>query len=148
MVLISLLIATGLQAGPATYAGDFAQYAPEPAYAGGHAPLRLRDARSRRYRSALENAADADVDFDGRYVLAEIGCGAGCLEVATIDAKTGAIAWLPGRVSGWPKDHPDPVECHVDSSLVRIYGQLGGTGSPGPHAFVFDGRRFTPVAAP
>jgi hypothetical protein len=117
-------------------------------YAGPHAAVRIRGVRSRRYRSALEDAADAEANFDGRYVLAEIGCGAGCLEVAAVDAETGAVAWLAQRVSGWPKSHPDPLEYRVDSSLLRIYGQLDGAGSAGPHAFVFDGRRFTPVASP
>ena len=98
-------------------------------------------------QSALADAADGDIDFDGRYVMAEIGCGANCVEVAAIDAATGAVAWLPGSVRGWPKDHPDPLDYRKDSSFVRVYGRLGEKGSAGPHGFVFDGRRFTPVPA-
>ena len=105
----------------------------------------MKDARSRRFRSALADAADGEVDFAGRYIVAEIGCGAGCIDVAAINAATGAVVWLPTSVSGWPKSHPDPLEYRTDSRMLRVYGRLAERGSLGPHAFVFDGRRFTAV---
>ncbi len=81
------------------------------------------------------------VNFAGHYVLTSIGCGAGCVQVAAIDAGTGAVAWLPKTVCCWPLALTDPLEYRRDSRLLIVYGALNEKGS-GAHAFVFDGRRF------
>ena len=148
MVLSALIAALLTVFAPAPAGGaaepDFAAHRVTRHYAGDHAPLRLGDPHSRRLRSALTDAYDGEVDFAGRYVLAEIGCGAGCIEAAAIDARTGAVHWLPGNVSDWPKAYPDPIEHRTDSRLLVVHGRLGERGGEGPHAFVFDGHRFLP----
>ena len=105
------------------------------------APLRLRTARSRRYRQALLEAASQPVNFAGHYVLTSIGCGAGCVQVAAIDAGTGAVAWLPATVCCWPLTTTDPLEYRRDSRLLIVRGALNEKGA-GVHAFVFDGGHF------
>lgn len=147
MVLIGLLATVAALVGSpegAAPSGAFARRAAPAVYAGRHAPLRFTGARSRRFRSALEDAYDGEVDFAGRYVLAEIGCGAGCVEVAALDARTGAVHWFPASVSDWPSAYPDPLEHRAESRLLIVHGRLGERGGEGPHVFVFDGRRFVP----
>ena len=103
-----------------------------------HAPLRLDSARSRRYRTELTDIADGDIDYAGRYIMAEIGCGAACIEVAAIDTVTGHVVWLPATVSNWPKGITEPLEYRPDSSLMVVHGQLSERGSTGPHRFTLD----------
>ena len=144
MVLIEVLAALVAFAGADASAADFARHPAPAVYHGPRAPLQFRDARSRRLRSALEDAYDHPIDFAGRFVLAEVGCGAGCIEAAALDVRTGKVFWLAKSVSDWPKDHLDPIERRVDSRLVVVHGRLGERGGAGPHAFVFDGQRFSP----
>ena len=145
MVLIGLFVAAVVAGSPASApAGAFAKHPAPAVYAGRHTPLRLVDARSRRFRSVLAEAYDRHIDFAGRYVLVEIGCGAGCIDIAALDARTGAVRWFPTSVSDWPNAFPDPLEHRTDSRLLIVHGRLGERGGDGPHAFVFDGRRFVP----
>ena len=142
--LIAALLAVIAQPTAAEASADFARHPVAQDHSGRRPALRLHDARSRRLRSAIDEAYDGQVDFAGHYVLAEIGCGAGCIEVAALDTRTGAVRWLPGRVSDWPKAYPDPLEHRADSRLLIVHGRLGERAGDGPHAFTFDGRRFVP----
>ena len=144
MVLIGLPAVISALLGGSAAADAFAQHPAPAVYAGRHASLRLAGARSRRFHIALADAYDGEVDFAGRYVLAEIGCGAGCIDVAALDARTGAVRWFPTSVSDWPKAFPDPLEHRIDSRLLIVHGRPGERGGDGLHAFVFDGRRFVP----
>ena len=103
--------------------------------------LQFRSALSRRYRTDLEKAATGPVNFAGHYVLTSIGCGAGCVQVAAIDAGAGTVTWLPPTVCCWPLAMTEPLEYRRDSRLLIVHGALNEQGS-GVHAFVFDGRRF------
>ena len=146
MVLIRALLialtALGATGSVATATSDFDCYPAGPVFKGGRAPLRLRDAHSRRFASALADAADGSVDFGGHYVLAEIGCGSGCITAAVIDAKTGHVFWFPDTISNWPKVSQEPIEYTAASRLIVIHGQLNEKGAVGPHRFIFDGREF------
>ena len=106
-------------------------------------PLQFRSALSRRYRTDLQEAAAGPVNFAGHYVLTSIGCGAGCVQVAAIDAGAGTVTWLPPTVCCWPLAMTEPLEYRRDSRLLIVHGALNEKGS-GVHAFVFDGRRFKP----
>ena len=110
-----------------------------------HAEPRLRGNWDLQNRDALLYAADGDVNFAGHYVLAEIGCGAGCIMVAAIDAKTGTITRFPATISNWPKPITEPLAYRPTSRLLVVHGQLDEKGSSGPRRFVFDGRGFAPL---
>ena len=148
LVLITL-VATLAFLGPGKAAGaasaNFGRYSAAPTRTEPHARLQLDgDVRSRRFRSALADAYDGEADFAGRYVIAEIGCGAACIRVAALDTFTGAVRWFPFFVSGWPKAFPDPLEYRQDSRLLIVHGRLDERDKAGPYAFVFDGRSFRP----
>lgn len=86
------------------------------------------------------------MDFDGGYTIVEVGCGAGCIYLAAVDARTGRVSWFPCSVSNWPTNITEPADYKVDSALVVLYGQLNENGSAGPHYFRFDGKRYQAVS--
>ena len=133
---LTIILATPVLAEAESGAAAFARYPAPVAHVVKRAAPQFRTSWSRQYQSALLDAADGDVNFAGHYVFAEIGCGAGCIMVATIDAETGSIVRLPGTVSNWPKTFTEPLEYRVDSRLLIVHGQLGEKGSVGPHRIV------------
>lgn len=105
-------------------------------------PARHSNPLSRRYRSALREAARGDADFAGHYVLAQIGCGAACIRLAAIDRSSGRVTWFPATISGWPLDVIEPLSYHLNSRLLIIQGVLDEKGTAARRQFVFDGSRF------
>ena len=141
VVLAALLLATaGRASAPA-----FDRYPAKTVRAARHAAPRIADPLSRQYRSALREAAAHPVDFAGDQVLAQIGCGAGCIRLAAIDRASGRVTWFPSTVSGWPLEVTEPLTYRRTSRLLIVQGQLDEQGPVATRAFVFDGRRFTPV---
>ena len=137
---------------PVALAAPFASSSPSAAFVSYPAqfvsvarrsPLQFRSTLSRRYRTDLQEAATGPVNFAGHYVLASIGCGAGCVQVAAIDAGAGSVTWLPPTVCCWPMAMTEPLEYRRDSRLLIVHGALNEKVS-GSYAFVFNGRRFMP----
>jgi hypothetical protein len=109
----------------------------------GHAPTRLvLDARSRVYRRAIADVARGPVNFAGHYVLAEWGCGAGCIMAAAVDTKTGRVTSLPFTVSDWPLDVTEPLTHRANSCLLVVQGSRDESKEHGTYYFTFDGNAF------
>ena len=108
---------------------------------------RLAQPRDREYRSALKEAARQPVNFAGQYVLTTIGCGASCIMLAALDAKTGRVSWLPFTLCCWAPSVDEPVLFKADSDLVILHGQRNEAGKTGPHYFRLVGGRFVKVGA-
>lgn len=104
--------------------------------------LRIADPLSRRYRSALQEAAAGPANFAGHYVLAQIGCGSGCIRLAAIDRLTGRVLWFPVTVSGWPMTVTEPLTFARNSRLLVVQGMLNEREPSATRQYVFDGRRF------
>src|SRR5688500_6319558 len=65
---------------------------PARVYRGRTAPVNLRSAKGAgTFRTRLREGAKEGVNFAGHFTLVGWGCGTGCLSVAIIDAKTGAV---------------------------------------------------------
>ena len=107
-------------------------------------PLQFRSALSRRYRTDLQAAAREPINFAGHYVLTSIGCGAGCVQVAAIDAGAGSVTWLPPTVCCWPLAMTEPLEYRRDSRLLIVHGALNEKDA-GVHAFLFSNGHFIPT---
>ena len=147
MVLIRALISAGaLLAGGTPGTPAFNQYPAKVSRSGTAATPRMTDPRSRLFRTALREAATSLPDFAGHYVLAQIGCGAGCIRLAAIDRLSGRVVWFPSTVSNWPIEVTEPLSYRRDSRLLGIQGQLDEKGSGEPHFYVFDGMRFKPIS--
>lgn len=139
-ICLALLAA---QSGAASEFSDF----PASAYRGRAAAVQLMDARSRDHASALRAAARGRPNFAGHFVLATWGCGASCVMGAAIDARTGAVAWLPFTVCCWTIDVSTPLEYRRDSRMLIVHGSRDEQGAGGDaHYYAFDGRRFAPLA--
>ncbi|KQV32792.1 hypothetical protein ASC93_03010 [Massilia sp. Root335] len=66
---------------------------------------------------------------------------------AAIDAKTGAVAWVPFTVCCWNLEITEPLEYRRESRLLIVHGSLDEQGAGSAvHYYEFDGTRFAPVA--
>lgn len=128
-------------AGAAPHFGDYAA----PGYTGRTAKPVLADAQSRQYATMLRQAARRKPNFAGRYVLASWGCGASCTMSAAIDAKTGAVVWLPFTVCCWEPGIAEPLQFKRDSRLLVVHGSRNEQGG-GVHYYQFDGKQFSEIA--
>ncbi len=115
--------------------------------------IQVVEPASRRYTEMLQSAVGKPVNFAGHFVLTIWGCGASCIMGAAIDAKNGAISWLPFTVCCWSREIMQPLEYRPDSRLLLVHGSRNEKGS-GTHAYLFDGHAFAllppakPSAAP
>lgn len=142
----SLIVAGVLLAAAAP--PPFTRYPATPMPAAQASAPRLTDPLSRRFRSALAEAATKQPDFAGGYVLAEIGCGAGCIRAAAINRASGRVAWFPATISGWPLAVQEPLVYRRDSRLLIVQGMLDEKGSAATRAYLFDGTHFRPLDGP
>ncbi|MES2113879.1 MAG: hypothetical protein V4578_01955 [Pseudomonadota bacterium] len=121
----------------------FQQFPVAQHFAGRSAPLRLMHPRDREFRTALTAAARQPVNFAGHYVLTTLGCGASCILVAAIDARTGTVAWLPFTLCCWDIAVTEPVQFKLDSDLIVLRGQRDEAGAAGPHYWRLKEGQFT-----
>ncbi|HST51462.1 MAG TPA: hypothetical protein VLJ61_05570 [Pyrinomonadaceae bacterium] len=99
---------------------------PAPVYKGRVAPVRINTSLARTFRTRLHEGSKEGVNFAGHYTVVEWGCGAGCLDVAVVDAKTGAV-YFPKELSGfgvwyWGTDDYDALQFKPDSRLIVLSG--------------------------
>ena len=73
----------------------------EAKFSGKPAPPLLKTTEDRRFRTAIRAAETAGPNFAGHYTVAEYGCGGGCVSIAIVDAKTGAVYRGPFRNLSW-----------------------------------------------
>lgn len=119
---------------------------PATASTGRTGKIQLADAKSREYASVLRDAARRKPNFAGHYVLASWGCGASCIMSAAIDAKTGAVTWLPFTVCCWEANIDEPLGFRRNSRMLIVHGSRDEQGS-GVHYYKFDGGRFSEIEA-
>jgi hypothetical protein len=108
---------------------------PATVYKGRAAAVRLNGSKdARTFRTRLREGAKEGVNFAGHYTLAQWGCGAGCLQAAFIDAKTGAV-FFPAELNGfgvWFWDNnEEALQFKPDSRLLIMSGFPASEGSKG-----------------
>lgn len=145
LIRVGLLAAALLANVDASGQDAFARYPAAIAPSARHAAPRIADPLSHRFRAALREAARGAPDFAGHYVLAQVGCGAGCIRFAAVDRSTGSVAWFPATVSGWPMAVTEPLTYRRASRLLVIQGMLDEEAPAATRRFLFDGRRFRPL---
>ncbi len=106
------------------------------------APRLSFDTRSRPYRTVIAQAARGPVNFAGRYILAQWGCGSGCVMAAAVDTRSGRVTSLPFSVSDWPLDVTEPLGFRVDSCLLIVRGSRNEHAEHGTYFYAFDGKAF------
>ncbi|HXN46321.1 MAG TPA: hypothetical protein VN893_06745 [Bryobacteraceae bacterium] len=112
----------------------FEDYPATEAYKGKNAPVVLASPGDRKFRTMLREAAAEKPNFAGHFVLAEWGCGAGCVMGAAIDANTGKVSWLPHTICCWPVEVQEPIEFRLASRLIVFIGERNEKeGDDGTH---------------
>lgn len=87
--------------------------------------------KAKEYRSRIKEALlNEEVNFAGKYILTQWGCGTACIQAGIIDAQTGTV-YLPvilqGVTQGYNpafEDH-EMIEFKKNSKLLIIYGAAG-----------------------
>ena len=82
-------------------AQTFDQYRVIETFSGKPALPLFKTAAERVSRTAIRDSAQKGPNFAGHYTIVEWGCGAGCVAIVTVDAKTGAIYHGPFRNLAW-----------------------------------------------
>lgn len=95
-------------------------------YRGRVAPVNLRSARgAATFRTRLREGAKAGVNFAGHFSLVGWGCGTGCMSVAIVDARSGAVHF-PKELSAFGvwlwADLDEPLTFRPDSRLLVMSG--------------------------
>ncbi len=99
---------------------------PAQVYKGRVAPVRINNPRSRTFKTRLREGAKDGVNFAGHYTVVQWGCGAGCLDAAIVDAKTGGV-YFPGETSDfsvwfWGDKDYDALQFKPNSRLIVLSG--------------------------
>ena len=89
--------------------------------------------KARQFRTNLKEAlAEGKINFAGKFIIAEWGCGSGCTQAAIIDAQTGKVffpdvLWqvLAGSISLGEREM---LEYKKDNRLLIIAGYAGMNG--------------------
>lgn len=94
------------------------------------------------FQTNLKNAlAQESINFGGKLVLAQWGCGTACIQAALIDAQTGEVYFpeiLQGITQGYNKAFAkhEILEFKKNSNLLIIYGVAGKNFSDESKDFV------------
>jgi hypothetical protein len=98
-------------------------------------PVKLLTPEARKYRTMLRDGAKDGPNFAGHYTVAQWGAGAGCVQFAIIDARTGDVYMPPFYVCiAAPPDKPmdqipEPLQFKPDSKLLIVTGARNEKGS-------------------
>jgi hypothetical protein len=120
-------------------------------FKGKPAAVKLTSAQARRYRTMIREGAREGSNFAGHYTIVQWGCGAGCVQFAVVDAKTGAVFMPPfyvgprAFVEGQTGEPEEPLQFRVDSRLLIVSGSRNEKGE-GVYYYKWDKNRLTLIA--
>ncbi|HJT88516.1 MAG TPA: hypothetical protein VJ732_11685 [Bryobacteraceae bacterium] len=98
-VLLAIAVSGfAMRAGAQERLPRFAEYRATEIFKGKPAAPVLRTHEDRLFRTRIREAAAKGPNFAGHLTIAEWGCGAGCVSIAVIDARTGAVSRAPFHV--------------------------------------------------
>ncbi|HLH00946.1 MAG TPA: hypothetical protein VKX49_31870 [Bryobacteraceae bacterium] len=127
-----VLLAAGIAAGQPL--PSFDRLGVTEVFQGKPVPPRLTTAFARSFRTVIREAAKQGPNFAGWFTIAHWGCGSGCIQMAVIDQKTGAVYKGPFTVLdfGAPRRFADgsdasnvgfePLAFRKDSRLLAVRG--------------------------
>ena len=115
-------------------------------FKGKPAAVKLASPEARRYRTVIREGAGEGPNFAGHYTIVEWGCGAGCVQFAMVDAKTGSVFMPPfyvgpcALVEGETGEPEEPLQYRIDSRLLIVSGSRNEEGE-GVYYYKWDGKR-------
>lgn len=130
---VLLLWAAGLYAQADQALPSFDQFHVAKVFSGKPAPPVLKTRDERMFRTRIREGAQEGPNFAGHYTIAQWGCGAGCVSMASIDAVDGKIYRAPFQVLSWELlnyegRHPsngddfEPLDFKTGSRLLIVRG--------------------------
>jgi len=87
--------------------------------------------KAREFRTKLQSALEKEpINFAGKYILKQWGCGTACIQAALIDTQTGGVYFpevLQGVTQGYNESFAkhEILEFKNSSNLLIIYGKAG-----------------------
>jgi hypothetical protein len=99
----------------------------------------------------IREGAREGPNFAGHYTIVQWGCGAGCVQFAVVDAKTGAVFMPPfyvgprAFVEGQTGEPEEPLQFRADSKLLIVSGSRNEKGE-GVYYYRWDKGRLMLVA--
>ena len=114
-------------------APQFESYPAQEIFKGKPAAPKLKSERQRRFQTRILEGAAQGPNFAGHYTIVQWGCGASCISLLIVDAKTGVIYPLPFEALsfGFPYRFTDesggieelePLSFRLDSNLLVMRG--------------------------
>jgi len=128
------------QALPAASGDLFSKYSAESFFTGRPARPLLIDPAARLYRTRIREGVAKGIGFAGHYEVAILGCGAGCLSFAIVDAMTGRVDFFPATISQG-REAGERLTYKRDSRAVHVIGSLNEEDSA-DRWYVWDGNKF------
>jgi hypothetical protein len=116
-------------------------------FSGKPANVRLMSRIARRFRTVIREQAKQGANFAGHYTVVEIGCGAACVELAVVNAKTGDVYFQPFPIMfGMMEDQQEllrnyPQQYRRDSRLLIAFGSPKN-GGKGMYFYKWEKNRF------
>ena len=112
---------------------QFDSFPAQEIFKGKPAAPKLKSERDRRFQTKIREGAETGPNFAGHYTIVQWGCGASCISLLIVDAKTGVIYPLPFEVLsfGFPYrfteegggiEELDPLSFRLDSNLLVMRG--------------------------
>ena len=103
----------------------FEDYPEQEIFKGKPAPPKIVRPRDRLYRTRIREGAAQGPNFAGHYTVASWGCGAGCVSMVLVDAKTGIVYGAPFQDLAWGGPADEPLEYKLTSTLIIVHGCPG-----------------------
>lgn len=103
---------------------QFKDYPAQEMYSGKPAKPKLTSKRARLFRTNIRTQTAEGPNFAGHYRIATWGCGAGCLQFAVSDVKTGDVYFPPEveTVMVLLDQDGDPLQYQIESRLLVVLG--------------------------
>ena len=115
-------------------------------FKGKPAAVKLVSPEARKYRTVIREGSREEPNFAGHYTIIEWGYGAGCVQFAVVDAKTGSV-FMPSfyvgpraLVEGETAEPEEPLQYRIDSKLLIVSGSRNEKGE-GVYYYKWDGKR-------
>jgi len=104
---------------------QFKDYSAQESFSGKPAQPKLTSKRARLFRTMIRTQAAEGPNFAGHYRIATWGCGAGCVQFAIVDVKTGDVYFPPEveTVMVLLEQEDDPLQYRAESRLLVITGK-------------------------
>lgn len=118
-------------------------------FKGKPAAIRPASPEARKCRTVIREGAREGPNFAGHYTIVEWGCGAGCVQFAVVDAKTGSVFMPPFYVASRAPvegETPEPLKYHIDSKLMIVNGSRNERGE-GVYYYKWDNGRLELIKA-